>query len=150
MTLVAANVALPAPAGVRRVAVEHRRRAEAACEAPFATADVLLMAAAVADFRPRDPAARNSRRTPVRRGSSSSRPRTSSPGSPTAAAPGSNWSASPPSTAPARSSTAGAIGRKRLDAVVVNDVAQAGIGFDAAENEVTMVTAEGSACRAGQ
>ncbi len=33
------------------------------------------------------------------------------------------------------------LARKRLDAVVVNDVAQPGIGFDAPDNEVTIVTA---------
>jgi len=33
--------------------------------------------------------------------------------------------------------------RKGLDAVVVNDIARADIGFDAPENEVTIVTAEG-------
>ena len=33
--------------------------------------------------------------------------------------------------------------RKRLDAVVVNDVSRAGIAFDAPDNEVTIVTAEG-------
>jgi phosphopantothenoylcysteine decarboxylase/phosphopantothenate--cysteine ligase len=33
------------------------------------------------------------------------------------------------------------LARKRLDAVVVNDVAEPGIGFDAADNEVTIVTA---------
>jgi phosphopantothenoylcysteine decarboxylase/phosphopantothenate--cysteine ligase len=35
------------------------------------------------------------------------------------------------------------LARKGLDAVVVNDVAQAGIGFDATDNEVTIVTAGG-------
>ena len=34
------------------------------------------------------------------------------------------------------------LARKGLDAVVVNDVADAGIGFDSAENEVTIVTRE--------
>ena len=33
--------------------------------------------------------------------------------------------------------------RKGLDAVVVNDVSRAGIAFDAPDNEVTIVTAEG-------
>ena len=33
--------------------------------------------------------------------------------------------------------------RKRLDAVVVNDISRAGIGFDAAENEVTILAADG-------
>jgi len=32
--------------------------------------------------------------------------------------------------------------RMKLDAVVVNDVSGAGIGFDAAENEVWIVTAD--------
>ena len=33
--------------------------------------------------------------------------------------------------------------RKRLDAVVVNDVSAPGIAFDAPDNEVTIVTADG-------
>jgi phosphopantothenoylcysteine decarboxylase/phosphopantothenate--cysteine ligase len=33
------------------------------------------------------------------------------------------------------------LARKQLDAVVVNDVSEPGIGFDAADNEVTIVTA---------
>jgi phosphopantothenoylcysteine decarboxylase/phosphopantothenate--cysteine ligase len=36
----------------------------------------------------------------------------------------------------------GKLARKRLDAVVVNDVGAPGIGFDAAENEVTILTPE--------
>jgi phosphopantothenoylcysteine decarboxylase/phosphopantothenate--cysteine ligase len=35
------------------------------------------------------------------------------------------------------------LARKGLDAVVVNDVARADIGFDAADNEVTILTATG-------
>ena len=34
------------------------------------------------------------------------------------------------------------LARKKLDAVVVNDVAQPGVGFDAGENEVTILTRE--------
>ena len=34
------------------------------------------------------------------------------------------------------------LARKKLDAVVVNDVAAPGIGFDAPENEVTILTVE--------
>ena len=36
---------------------------------------------------------------------------------------------------------------KRLDAVVLNDVGQAGIGFDAPENEVTVLEAGGASTR---
>jgi phosphopantothenoylcysteine decarboxylase/phosphopantothenate--cysteine ligase len=38
----------------------------------------------------------------------------------------------------------GKLERKRLDAVVVNDISQTGIGFDAVDNEVTIVAADGS------
>jgi len=34
--------------------------------------------------------------------------------------------------------------RKRLDAVVVNDVSRPGIGFDAADNEVTILASDGT------
>jgi phosphopantothenoylcysteine decarboxylase/phosphopantothenate--cysteine ligase len=34
------------------------------------------------------------------------------------------------------------LARKRLDAVVVNDVAEPGIGFDSADNEVTILAGE--------
>ena len=57
VVLIAANVALPAPAGVRVVPIEttadlHRAVTEAAAEA-----DAVVMAAAVADFRPAERAA---------------------------------------------------------------------------------------------
>ncbi len=52
VTLIAANVALPEPAGVRRVDVETAAQLAAAARAEFAAAHVLLMAAAPADFRP--------------------------------------------------------------------------------------------------
>jgi len=51
VTLIAANVALPEPAGVRRVDVETAEQLAAAARAEFPAAHVLLMAAAPADFR---------------------------------------------------------------------------------------------------
>jgi phosphopantothenoylcysteine decarboxylase / phosphopantothenate---cysteine ligase len=53
VTLVAANVALPAPPGVARVDVETAAELKAALEEEFDSSHVLLMAAAPADFRPR-------------------------------------------------------------------------------------------------
>ncbi len=50
--LVAANVALPEPAGVRRVDVETTGQMQMAVREEFERAHVLLMAAAPADFRP--------------------------------------------------------------------------------------------------
>ena len=53
-------------------------------------------------------------------------------------------SASPPSTAATASTRAREkLERKGLDAIVVNDVSRAEIGFDRAENEVMIVEADG-------
>ena len=52
VTVVAANVALPRDAGVRYVDVATAAELEHACREAFAECDVLLMSAAVADFRP--------------------------------------------------------------------------------------------------
>jgi phosphopantothenoylcysteine decarboxylase/phosphopantothenate--cysteine ligase len=52
VTLVAANVALPDPAGTRVIAVTSARDMRDAMLAEAADADAVVMAAAVADFRP--------------------------------------------------------------------------------------------------
>lgn len=52
VTVVAANVALPAPAGVEVVPVETTAELRYTVRAAASTADVVVMAAAVADFRP--------------------------------------------------------------------------------------------------
>src|SRR5512134_627180 len=52
VTLVAANVSLPAPPGVRRVDVETAAELGGALAREFDSSDVLVMAAAPADFRP--------------------------------------------------------------------------------------------------
>ena len=57
VTLIAANVELPAPAGVRRIEVETAAQLAAAAEEEFPSTHALLMAAAPADFRAADPAA---------------------------------------------------------------------------------------------
>jgi phosphopantothenoylcysteine decarboxylase/phosphopantothenate--cysteine ligase len=56
VTLVAANVALPAPPGVRRVDVETAAELADALSREFDSTDVLVMAAAPADFRPKQAA----------------------------------------------------------------------------------------------
>ena len=57
VTLVAANVSLPAPAGTRVIAVETAlQMREAVLETVGAGVDIVVMAAAVADFRPVDAA----------------------------------------------------------------------------------------------
>jgi phosphopantothenoylcysteine decarboxylase/phosphopantothenate--cysteine ligase len=56
VTLIAANVALPEPPGVRRVDVGTAVELAAAVRDQFPRSQVLLMAAAPADFRPESPA----------------------------------------------------------------------------------------------
>jgi len=55
VTLIAANVSLPAPDGARVVEVSTAAELASTAREELAAADVLLMAAAVSDFRPADP-----------------------------------------------------------------------------------------------
>ena len=107
VTVVAANVALPRRSGIEYVDVQTAAELAAACEERFDAADVLLMAAAVADYRP-DAAHAGKLKKDETAGNSSCVSyvhRTCSPRSLPAAAPASCWSASPPSTATGRSPT---------------------------------------------
>ena len=56
VTLIAANVTLPLPAASHGRPVETTAELEAAVRERFPDADVLIMAAAPADFRPCEPA----------------------------------------------------------------------------------------------
>ncbi|MFL5831488.1 MAG: bifunctional phosphopantothenoylcysteine decarboxylase/phosphopantothenate--cysteine ligase CoaBC [Solirubrobacteraceae bacterium] len=144
VTVIAANVTLPDPLGVRVTQVMTAAEVGEACAAAFAETDVLLMAAAVADFRPARAAATKLKKdqgTPaleleptddVLSGLAERR----HPGQVLVGF--------------AAEHGEGAVGygrrkleRKRLDAVVVNDISTAGIGFDATENEVTILSADG-------
>ena len=136
-----------APARALRRRRDRRRAAGRACEAQFAGADVLLMAAAVADFRPAaaaDTKLKKDERDGTRASTLERTPDILSGLAAVAPRRADRSSASPPSTARARWPTArDKLARKGLDAVVVNDIARADIGFDGADNEVTIITAAG-------
>jgi phosphopantothenoylcysteine decarboxylase/phosphopantothenate--cysteine ligase len=145
VTLVAANVAIPTSPSVSRIDVESAAELAATTRQAFGSADVLVMAAAVADFRPAESAAGKL----VREGSGGLDLRLeetedvlASLGSARrdgqllvgfAAEHGGDY------VARAR----GKLERKGIDAIVVNDVSDASIGFDSADNEVTIVDREG-------
>jgi phosphopantothenoylcysteine decarboxylase / phosphopantothenate---cysteine ligase len=146
VTLVAANVTVPAPAGVSVVEVQTAAELLAAARAEFSAAHVLLMAAAVADFRP-DSALDAKISKSGRDGLALHLEPTEDVLATLAAerAPGQTL------VGFAAEHGAGALERgraklerKRLDAVVVNDISRPEIGFDAADNEVAIVTAEGA------
>jgi phosphopantothenoylcysteine decarboxylase / phosphopantothenate---cysteine ligase len=143
VTLIAANVSLPAPAGVRVVDVETAAQLLDAARAEFADAHVLLMAAAVADFRPGQAVDEKISKT-GRDGLALALEPTEDVLAALAAAraPGQTlvgFAAEHGEGAVERGR--GKLARKGLDAVVVNDISRAEIGFDAADNEVTIVTA---------
>lgn len=141
VTLIAANVSLPAPAGVRVVRVATAAELKDAAEREFARSEVLLMAAAVADFAP--VAAEGK----IKKGG---RDRLELVLEPTADV------LSALSAARREGQTLvgfaaehgeegleharGKLAAKGLDAVVFNDISRADIGFDAGENEVTILT----------
>jgi phosphopantothenoylcysteine decarboxylase/phosphopantothenate--cysteine ligase len=122
-----------------------------ACRAEFPAADLLLMAAAVADFRPRRSAATKLKKDQgvpeleleptedvISALAAQRRPNQIVVG-----------------FAAEHGEQALAYGQakleaKGLDAVVVNDIAEPGIGFDAPENEVTIVTRGAAPRRVGR
>jgi phosphopantothenoylcysteine decarboxylase/phosphopantothenate--cysteine ligase len=145
VTVVAANVALPRRTGIEYVDVETAAELAAACEERFDAADVLLMAAAVADYRPeREHPGKLKKdrtggelelrlvRTPDVLSVLASRRRPGQLVVGFAAEHGER----------ALEYGREKLARKDLDAVVVNDVSTPGIAFDAPENEVTVVTSD--------
>jgi len=145
VTLIAANVALVAPEGVRVVDVETAAELEAAARSEFAEADVLLMAAAVSDFRPSDPEP-----SKIKKGGRESPTIETEPTPDVLAALSAIRRADQTLVGFAaehgedRVENARAkLEGKRLDAVVLNDISRADIGFDATENEVTILTRTG-------
>jgi phosphopantothenoylcysteine decarboxylase/phosphopantothenate--cysteine ligase len=145
VTVVAANVALPRHPRVRYIVVVSAADLLAACEHEFAAADVLLMAAAVADFRPAQAADTKLKKdgrdglqlalepTPDVLSGLAAQRRDGQLLVGFAAEHGEG----------AVEYGRGKLERKGLDAVVVNDISRPDIGFDGDHNEVTIVTATG-------
>jgi phosphopantothenoylcysteine decarboxylase / phosphopantothenate---cysteine ligase len=144
VTVIAANVALARDPRVTYVDVETAAQLQAACAGAFEGADVLLMAAAVADFRP----ARSFAGKLKKAGDERMRVELErTPDILAGLAAARRGDQTLVGFAAEHGDDALAYGReklarKRLDAVVVNDVSRQDIGFDAADNEVTIVTAE--------
>jgi phosphopantothenoylcysteine decarboxylase/phosphopantothenate--cysteine ligase len=145
VTVVAANVALPRADGITYVDVESAAELEKATTEAFANADVLLMAAAVADFRPAHPEASKISKT-GREGLTVELEPTTDVLAALAARrrPGQTvvgFAAEHGAGAAERAHDK--LTRKGVDAIVLNDVSQPGIGFDSRENEVSIVTRDG-------
>ena len=146
VTVVAANVALEAPAGATVRAVETAAELADACAEEFPRCDVLLMAAAVADFRPADPADTKLKKDAADTPDAIALERTPDVLAGLAEARREDQTVIGFAAEHGDGALAYArekLARKRLDAIVVNDISRADIGFDTVENEVTIVTAAG-------
>jgi len=144
VTLVAANAALDPPHGAQLVPVQTAAEMARACEHVFERCDVLVMAAAVADFRPAAPVEQKFKKdqgTPVVEleptedilGALVPRRRAGQLVVGFAAEHGDR----------AVQYGREKLDRKGLDAIVVNDISGPGIGFDADENQVMIITRSG-------
>ncbi len=146
VTLVSAPVALEAPQGVHLVQVASAAEMEVAVVAASVQADVLLMAAAVADFRPAQASGQKIKKlaglasieleptNDILAAVSSQKQKTGSPRVVVGFA------------AESQDLLANAEGKlkaKRLDLMVANDISQAGSGFSVDANQVTMLYPDG-------
>ncbi|HEX8649160.1 MAG TPA: bifunctional phosphopantothenoylcysteine decarboxylase/phosphopantothenate--cysteine ligase CoaBC [Thermoleophilaceae bacterium] len=141
VTVVAANVALPRAEGIRYADVETAAQLRDATHAAFGSCDVLIMAAAVADFRPADPADTKLGKTGRDGLTVELEPTEDVLAELSAGRDGQlvvGFAAEHGEGAVERAR--GKLERKGLDAIVVNDVSRPDIGFDTEQNEVTIVT----------
>jgi phosphopantothenoylcysteine decarboxylase/phosphopantothenate--cysteine ligase len=145
VTLIAANVALPAPAGVRRIDVESAEQLAAAAAAEFAATHVLLMAAAPADFRAAAPAPGKLKRA-------DGLELRLEPTEDILALLASQRAAGQTIVGFAAEHGGDAAGRARekltrkgADLIVLNDVSNPEIGFESENNAVTLIDAGGDA-----
>ena len=143
--VVAANVALERDPAVAYVDVCTAAEMSDAVKAGFATTDVLLMAAAVADFRPADPVDAKIKKS----GRDELTVRLEATEDVLAAVSAQRRAGqlvigfAAEHGDEALANAKGKLERKALDAVVVNDVSVPGITFDATDNEVAIVTPGG-------
>jgi phosphopantothenoylcysteine decarboxylase/phosphopantothenate--cysteine ligase len=140
VTLIAANVSLPEPPGVHRIDVETTEQLAAATRAEFPATQVLLMAAAPADFKPSEPAtAKLSRDAPL---DLHLEPTEDILASLTAVR-------TADQTVVAFAAEAGnnidrareKLMRKKADLMVLNDISNPDIGFESQENAITLIDA---------
>jgi phosphopantothenoylcysteine decarboxylase / phosphopantothenate---cysteine ligase len=145
VTVVAAHVDLPRNPAVAYVEVETAAEMRDTCHDRFADSDVLLMAAAVADFRPEVAVAdkiKKDGRDSLRLSLEATDDVLSSLAG--ARRPGQTLVGfAAEHGAEAIVNARAKLTAKGVDAVVVNDISRSDIGFESVENEVTIVTATG-------
>ncbi len=145
VTLIAANIALEPPSDIEVHRVSTAAELHEACAREFPNCDVLLMAAAVADFRPVSPThdkikkQGRDRLTIDLEATTDVLSELASRRKPSQTLVAFAAEHGPGALDQARAK----LTSKRVDAVVFNDISRADIGFESPANEVTVVTALG-------
>ncbi|MCO4773658.1 MAG: bifunctional phosphopantothenoylcysteine decarboxylase/phosphopantothenate--cysteine ligase CoaBC [Deltaproteobacteria bacterium] len=141
VTLVAGPVSLPTPDGVHRVDVESAQEMRDALGAEFTTTDLLVMTAAVADFRPASITTHKLRKSEVGETPSLALERTDDIlAGLSAVATGQVLVGFAMETSNLAESARGKLERKGLDLVVANHLHTAGAGFGTETNVVVLVS----------
>lgn len=141
VTLVAGPTSQPTPAGVERVDVTTALEMKAAVDRAASSADLVVMAAAVADFRPRAPAEQKLKKAP----GSDSVPQVDLVRNPdilaglAETAPGAYRVGFAAETEDLLEHARGKMERKKVHAIVANDVSRSDIGFSSDHNEVVVL-----------
>jgi phosphopantothenoylcysteine decarboxylase/phosphopantothenate--cysteine ligase len=153
VTLISANVSIEPPHGVRLLPVQTAAQLADACDQEFERCDALLMAAAVADFRPAHPAQTKLKKTvppspPTIELEQTADVLSALAGRRRAGQVIVGFAAEHGSEALAYARDK--LERKGLDAIVVNDISNPEIGFEVDQNEVTILIADGSERHVGQ
>jgi phosphopantothenoylcysteine decarboxylase/phosphopantothenate--cysteine ligase len=141
VTVVAANVSLPEPTGVKRIDVETTAELAYETGERFETQHVLLMAAAPADFRTEPITGKIKRQDSLNLNLQPTEDilaKVAASRSPSQTVVG--FAAEHGGEAIERARAK--LTRKGADMIVLNDVSDPTIGFESAENAVTLVTAE--------
>jgi phosphopantothenoylcysteine decarboxylase/phosphopantothenate--cysteine ligase len=143
VVLVSGPSQLPVPVGVECVRIETTEEMEAAVRAALPASDVLLMAAAPADYRPAAPA---DAKRPRQEGALTLELEPTADillGTREARKPGSVIVGFALETGDALAKGRAKLARKQLDLIVVNDALEPGAGFEVETNRVVIVSPEG-------
>lgn len=146
--LVHAPLAVPVPYGVSDVPVRTAQEMCAAVLARLAETDILIGAAAVADFRPADPADQKIKKIPGQETLEIRLTRTPDILAEVAAQRAASGRPAvvigfAAETQDLLANAAAKLTSKKLDIIAANDVTEAGVGFGADENRVTLLYADG-------
>ncbi len=137
VTLIAANVALPEPAGVQRIDVQTTTELAETAQAEFAKTHVLLMAAAPADFRAKQAAPEKLERE---KGLELQLEPTEDILDSLEKGEGQTVVAFAAEDGPKVERAREKLTRKRADLIVLNDISDPAIGFESPENAATLIS----------